>query len=376
MEKRIIHKGMELNEMVYCSCMVLTSLTGNIYWFRTCDYFLDLWSNGASVIYFPKNYKMKFTGHEEMTTFKYEVIGVTYNNIDNWLLDGMNLEGLVGGCLYFEKGTSVDSAKEGYIGVVGMELLANILATCKNVKEVIDKVSKIQVLSITSGETLVEATMHYMFVDSTGDTVILEAYNSDNPGIFKIYDRNENIGVMTNAPIYDKQLENLSWYISKSPELRYGFKGKPIKSVVINGKEIKANSNASHLNLNGTFPGSYSSYDRFIRLSMLKALNNDGNGFLDEKMLAKGSGILNSVFKPNTEGIFSYSKFDKKKRPVGNTYSETKYMIMYSLNKREVYIKASDAVAWTRYLIFSDDNNEIKRYKVNNNSQSGILKGN
>ena len=33
-----------------CSCMTLTSKSGNHYWFRTCDIENDIWEEGAHVV--------------------------------------------------------------------------------------------------------------------------------------------------------------------------------------------------------------------------------------------------------------------------------------------------------------------------------------
>ena len=333
-----------------CSCMTLTSKTGKHYWFRTCDIETYIWSEGAHIVQQASGEKINYCdGKNEVS--KYAYVGVTYNHIDSWLLDGVNECGLTGGLLMLNEGTSVDKPEKERQGYIGMELVTKILSSCKDVNEVIALAGKIQILSIPYGNQNVPATMHYFFTDSSGNEVILEATDKECPGILKVFPREKILGVMTNSPPYEEQLQNLSWFLSQSPELKQGLNGQAITKLNLDGREIQADVNAKHLSLNGTFPASYCSYDRFIRLTILKALNDCGNYFEDEKMLALGSGIMNAVCEPHNKGVFHYTRMEADGNVIGQKDSISQYVVMYNIEETSIYLKKFDEVFWNKYML-------------------------
>lgn len=343
-----------------CSCMTLTSKTGRHYWFRTCDIDTDIWRDGAHVVQQAAGKEISYeNGKKEVSLYSFT--GMTYNFQDTWLLDGVNEHGLTGGLLMLYEGTSVEKAEESREGYIGMELVTKVLASCRNVEEVVALAEQIQILDIPFKNRKMPATMHYFFVDSSGNEVILEATDMQNPGILKILRENEILGVMTNSPPYKEQLQNLAWFLSRSPELKQGangqasaklkheVSGQDMVELWLDGRSMKADENANHLSMTGTFPASYSSYDRFIRLSVLKALNDSGNNFEDEKMLALGSGIMNAVCEPRTKGVFHYIKVEEDGTVIGQKDSYTQYVSMYNIEKKCFYMKKFDEVLWNRY---------------------------
>lgn len=333
-----------------CSCMTLTSKTGKHYWFRTCDIETYIWSEGAHIVQQASGEKINYCdGKNEVG--KYAYVGVTYNHIDSWLLDGVNECGLTGGLLMLNEGTSVDKPEKERQGYIGMELVTKILSSCKDVNEVIALAGKIQILSIPYGNQNVPATMHYFFTDSGGNEVILEATDKECPGILKIFPWEKILGVMTNSPPYEEQLQNLSWFLSQSPELKQGLNGQAITKLDLDGREVQADVNAKHLSLNGTFPASYCSYDRFIRLTILKALNDCGNYFEDEKMLALGSGIMNAVCEPRNKGVFHYTRMEADGNVIGQKDSISQYVVMYNIEETSIYLKKFDEVFWNKYML-------------------------
>lgn len=331
-----------------CSCMTLTSKTGKHYWFRTCDIETDIWADGAHAVRHAAGEEINYSnGKQEESGYSYT--GMTYNHLDSWLLDGVNECGLTGGLLMLNEGTSVDKPEKDRQGYIGMELVTKILSSCKDVNEVIALAGKIQILSIPYGNQNVPATMHYFFTDSGGNEVILEATDKECAGILKVFPREKILGVMTNSPPYEEQLQNFSWFLSQSPELKQGLDGQAITKLDLDGREIQANANAKHLSMTGTFPGSYCSYDRFIRLTLLKALNDCGNYFEDEKMLALGSGIMNAVCEPHSKGVFHYTRMEEDGRVIGQKDSISQYVVMYSIEETCFWIKKFDEVFWNKY---------------------------
>lgn len=358
-----------------CSCMTLQSESGKNYWFRTCDIDTDIWQDGAHIVSFPANREIAFQGRKPEKS-KYTVLGMTDNSLDTWLLDGVNSEGLTGGLLLLNEGTSVDQADEDHEGYVGMELVTKFLSACKTVDEVIKLAEKIQICSIPYGGQYVPATMHYFFTDPSGNEVVLEAADRAKPGIFTVYEKEDIIGVMTNSPTYAKQMSNLSWYISASPELKYGLEGKTIDSLCFGKREVKGDQAAEHLLRSDTFPASYCSYDRFVRLAVLKALNESGRKFTDDKMLALGSGIMSAVFEPRSKGVFHYIGFDEKEQPIRQKDSCSQYLVMYDVTEKILYMKAFDMAAWTKYELCKCKDSGMTRFEVKHDSMAGILDGN
>ena len=333
-----------------CSCMTLTSKSGRHYWFRTCDIDTDVWKSGAHVVRQAAGEEIDYCdGRKEIS--QYSFMGMTYNRTDTWLLDGVNEYGLAGGLLMLYEGTSVDKAENGRSGYVGMELVTKVLSSCKDVDEVISLTRQIQILDIPFCNKKLDAAMHYFFVDSAGNEVILEAAEKNEAGILQVFKKEKILGVMTNSPPYEKQLQNLAWFLSRSSEMRQGFAGQAITELALDGRLIKADAKAEHLSQTGTFPASYSSYDRFIRLAVLKALNDSGNGFEDEKMLALGSGIMNAVCEPHTKGIFHYTRIEKDGEVIGQKDSFTQYVTMYDMEETCFYIKKYDEVTWEKHML-------------------------
>lgn len=331
-----------------CSAMTLTSKSGRHYWFRTCDIDVDIWNAGAHVIHKRAGEWIEY-GNGKREIGLYSFLGMTYNSLDTWLLDGVNQHGLTGGLLMLYEGTSVEKEAQGKEGYIGLELVTKVLASCKSVEEVKELAKQVQVLDIPFENNPVTAYVHYFFVDCSGNEVILEATQKENPGVFHIYEKEELLGVMTNSPSYERQRENLRWFLSQSPEMKQGIAGKAITELLCDGRRITADEQANHCSLSGIFPASYCSYDRFIRLSILKAINDSGNGFEDKKMLALGSGIMNAVCEPHTKGIFHYTKMEETGEIIGQKDSYTQYLSMYDLEERCFYMKKYDETEWIKY---------------------------
>ena len=331
-----------------CSCMTLTSKSGKYYWFRTCDIDTDIWKDGAHVVRQAAGEVVEYcNGRKEIS--QYSFTGMTYNILETWLLDGVNECGLTGGLLMLYEGTSVDKAENDKVGYIGMELVTKILSCCRDVSEVIGLAERIQILDIPFCKKKLNASMHYFFADNTGNEVILEAAKKEKPGILQVFAKEEIIGVMTNSPPYEKQLQNLAWFLSQSPEMKQGINGQTITELILDGRAVKADAEVEHLSLNGTFPASYSSYDRFIRLAVLKFLNNSGNEFEDEKMLAMGNGIMNAVCEPYTKGLFHYTRMESDGKIIGQKNSFTQYVTMYDIEEKCFYIKKYDEIIWTKH---------------------------
>ena len=355
-----------------CSCMTLTSKKGNPYWFRTCDIGENLWQEGAHIVQYGRKSLIEY-GEGKTEESRYGFLGITYNKMDNWLLDGVNEEGLCGGLLMLYEGNSVEKPEDGRKGYVGMEVVTKILSSCKDVNAVKELAGEIQVLDIPWGREKVPATMHYFFVDAAGDEVILEAVEEKNKGILYCYEKKDGIGIMTNSPPYDLQLQNLSWFLANSPEMKQGRNGQAIRELFFDGRKVEARKEAEHISLSGDFPATFAAYDRFLRLAVVKALNDSGNAFEDDEMLALGSGMMNVVMEPDTGGIFHYRQRREDGSIVGQKKSHTQYIVMYDLMEKCFYIRPFDMVSWKKYQWKKLTNGEKEIYEISHRRMQGVI---
>lgn len=353
-----------------CSCVKLTSKQGLPYWFRTCDLNTSVWDAGAHVVSFPTGTDIPVSSGSLRT--RYPILGITYNMYDSWLLDGINSEGLAGGLLLLEEGTSVSGPQDGYTGVMGMELVTALLAVCRDIAEVCETVKTIQVTDVPIEGGSVPATMHYFFADATARTVVLEAADPAHPGQLQAYHA-DSIGVMTNSPPYPRQLDNLRWFLSQSPELHRGGDDCPITQPAWEGVRLSGDPSAPHLTQSGVLPASYAPYDRFVRLAVLKALNHDGQWMDDGQMLPLGSGLMRTVFEPHSQGVYHYRALDAAGMPTGSRDGYTQYTVMYDLRRRELYLQPYDATAWTRVALRDCSTDKIEYHPVDRDALGGVI---
>ena len=359
-------------EMTSCSAMTLTSCEGHPHWFRTCDFSSSVWENGAHVVSFPANWAIPLSDEKTSLHSQYALLGITYSQQDSWLLDGVNSAGLVGGLLMLYEGTSVSTASAGLHGVMGMELVTALLATCASAEDVRQAVQSIQILDIPmENNKFVAATMHYTFTDAGGNTIVLEAADSTRPGILQVYEN--TIGLLTNSPTYPDQLSNLSWYMSQAPELRYGPNDKTISALTLDGVTIHAAPTSPHCCRDGTFPAAYAAFDRFVRGAVLKALNHNGRDFTDEQMLPRGSGLMQPLFEPCSQSVYHYTGFNEEGRPIGRSDSYTQYTVMYRVHQPALYLQPYDSTAWTRVILSECPTNTPARHPVCREAMAGVV---
>ncbi len=358
-------------ENICCSCVKLTSAQGNPYWLRTCDLHTDVWEAGAHAVSLPADETLPMTTGTLKS--RHALLGISYCSAETWLLDGINSEGLVGGLLFLEEGTSAAQPDDGCHGVMGMELVTYLLATCRDTVEVCRAAAALQITHVPTGEELLTATMHYFFMDARGGTAVLEATDPNRPGRLTCYCQ-DSIGVLTNSPPYPRQLENLRWFLSQSPELHRGGDDCPICQPAWEGVRLAADPSAPHLTQSGALPASYAPYDRFVRLAVLKALNHDGRWIEDGQMLPLGSGLMHCVYEPRTQGVYHYRRLDEAGMPVGRRDGYTQYETMYDACRRILYVRPFDSTGWTSVVLPDCEKSGIQHHKIHHDPLTGVVR--
>lgn len=369
-----------------CSSIKLTSKNNNHYYFRTCDMNdeANIWKAGSVIVSYKKNHIFNFSNNNKIIS-KYSILGITYGNKFERLLDGINEKGLSGFLLHYLEGTSIEyqNINLSNIHIEGMEIITYFLSTCSNVIEVINLSKYITVTNIIHQNQILPATMHYTFLDTSGDSVILEA---DTNGQFKIH--HKTVGVFTNSPSYTEHINNLSWYIASSLELN-ALNKKNINKFILDNIEIKGDKNKKPYQRNDILPGSYTSTDRFIKLCTLKHLINCGKDYNDEEILLKGNEIISNVYVPKHQGYFYYNyilKDNKEnatykdhdingKNIYGGGDNYTQYVVMYDLTNKSLYIKTDKSLIYDK-INLKNQTSDIIIYSVNNNPKLGIINHN
>ena len=331
-----------------CTSVQLESAEGDAYWFRTCDMDDSYNVFGENGSYIASSYLVSYPAGVpiEMAsgtiTPEHTVIGMSFSD-SLAMLDGMNDAGLICGLQNFLEGTSfpVENLPEDGRSLAAMEAVTWFLAQCANVEEVRALAENTYVSALLVDGVLgsdYAATMHLVFVDEEGNSVVLEATDPENPGRFTVYESN---GVMSNSPTYPEQTAILNDYVSNSTELYH----KGFDKITLNGIDFGDGQKGDK-----TFPASYASRDRFVRMSMMRWLADEGNKIANEDMLVMGSTLMSTVVAPhqNDKQLYYYNFMTEDNEVKGggvDTY--TQYMVAYDSARRTMAIRPYDSTVWT-----------------------------
>ncbi len=204
---------------------------------------------------------------------KYAFVGMGIKGLNNPIfVDGINEKGVMGALLRYPKFAKYNTQTYSNFNVNPAFLLNYILGSCKNLDEVCDKIENLNLVN----EKIFgkEIPVHFIFSDSTGETVIIEPDDS------KITIHRNSIGVLTNSPNYKWHEQNLRNYIGVTPckISEQVFCNKVFKDFGFTGLDL---------------PGGYSSVDRFSRIALLKNYAIKGKNEIEgiEKMFHNFSSV-------------------------------------------------------------------------------------
>lgn len=128
---------------------------------------------------------------------------VTVSGFGIGITDGINEAGLGYHLLYLEE--TIYEAADSRPAISNTRVMQYIADTCANVSEAVTAIAGVRVYSTpVNGEHL---GVHFAFEDSSGDSAIVEIVE----GEVRIH-HDRSCAVMTNSPIYEEQLSNLSRY--------------------------------------------------------------------------------------------------------------------------------------------------------------------
>ena len=316
-----------------CTCITLKSRQDDYFFGRTMDFFTDFFSPKFPLEFEMSSYPAQQILKGEINSWKskYSFGGV---NIKHTLgfVDGINECGLAGEMNMLEE-CSWDSkkglAKRGLKPLIGEEVVSFFLSQFKSVSEIKTHVSQFGLLNFDflSNVNLPfeKFPLHYTFVDTSGESVVLEPVNK---GAFKVY---KSMGVMTNSPEYSWQKTNLRNYVGLQG---YGV-GSQKLSKTVNNSDIDLKQIGYGSGLLGA-PGDYTSPSRFVRATFLSR-------YIDDFDSSDGINTLyntfNSVMVP--KGVEKLSKEAKN----GDF---TQYFSAYDLTNLSFYVKPYDTNLFTQ----------------------------
>lgn len=244
------------------------------------------------------------------------------------IIDGMNTEGLTVSILYlpgtkFPVYTSND--KKPVLGIYDIGVF--LLSQAKTVAEAVTLLRAHQLVQSavaipdTEGVFAKDIPIHYVVRDVTGESAVIEFID----GEVKIH---ENAGnVMTNAPVFEWQLENAAFYDSLKADNK-GPNDEFRKTFHKYDEIYKSSSHKGEANLIG-MPGDYTPPSRFARAQVL--LNNFPSPTSREVALYQAETLNNSLSVPALKG--SPPTIWSSIKDMDNKVYYTKNVVMYQGDK-------------------------------------------
>ncbi|MCM1333531.1 MAG: choloylglycine hydrolase [Bacteroides sp.] len=253
-------------------CTAATYRTKDFYFGRTLDY---EFSYGDSVVVMPRRYPLEFRSMGRLDSH-FALVGMAHV-ADGYPLfyDAINEKGLgmaglnfVGNAVYAEKTPGRDN-------VCQFEFIAWILSQCGSLGEARALLERINLDREPFSDRLPTSQLHWIIADKSG-AITVESVREG----FKIYEN--PVGVLTNNPPFDMQMQNLNNYMSLSPK-------DPVDTF---GEGVSLTRYSRGMGALG-LPGDLSSQSRFVRVAFVKA--NSRSGDSEEESVSQFFHILGSV---------------------------------------------------------------------------------
>lgn len=253
-------------------CTALTYKTKDFYFGRTLDYECSF---GEEVTVTPRNFKLPLR-HMGTMEKHYAIVGMAHI-ADGFPLyyDAVNEMGLCIAGLNFVGGAHYGAGDPDLKKVSYFEFIPYILGRCASVVQARVEIERISIVGTPFSEDLPVSKLHWIIADREG-AITVEAVED---GV-RVYDN--PVGVLTNAPSFDKQLFSLNDYMSLSPRT-------PQNSF---SEKLSLNAYSRGMGAIG-LPGDVSSRSRFVRAAFVKLNSRSGEG--EDESVGQLFHILGSV---------------------------------------------------------------------------------
>ena len=261
----------------------------------------------------PRQYILH-TKHQPPLKNHYAIIGMS-TLVDNYPLyyDACNEYGLCIASLAFRNNAHYLSPQNERINLASYELIPYVLATCKNAREALDLIGKVNLTHVQFKHDLPTTPLHFFICDSQMSLTVEPMHDG-----LKIYEN--PVGVLTNNPPFPSMLDYLSNFIS----LDTG----EITERTFGRATVKAGTRGlSAIGL----PGDLTSPSRFVRASYIKSnIVADGTR---EAEISAAFHILSSV--EHQKGLVR----------VGDSLEYTAYSAVIDMQSIAYYYRTYDSTA-------------------------------
>ena len=288
---------------------------------RSMEFPVDLHSNVVIVPRGEQFVSIDNKGIKGITwTNRYGFLGIDAYNLKNCYVEGFNEKGLAFDALMFT-GAKYQQALPGKfvaISDIGSWIMGNF-ATVEEVKEALPKVN-------VAGRSLKEANgnldMHIAVHDASGKNLVIEFID----GQVKVYDN--PLGVMTNRPDFEWQVNNLRNYINLDAHDR--------KDKILNGLKLEPTGVGSGLL---GLPGDWTPPSRFVRVAYsLDAALPAKNA---PEALNLAEHLLNIVDIPK-------GAIEENPAPLVHMQGYAQWVVIKDLTNLTLYYKTYENTAWKK----------------------------
>lgn len=287
----------------------------------------------SSPVFIPRNFKWHSVYDHHEYSNPYAFIGggkVTPNRSD--VSDGVNEYGLCAQKLTFANGTQYSEQRnDSKIQLASFEFVFWALGHFKSVLDLEQNIEQIELMTETFSDLKYgKPELHFAFTDTTGRTIVLE------PTQIPMRIIENPLGIVTNVPHFERQIERLKDYVNFTDEFNQG-------QVPLNTAKVTTG------NLSGKSipPGSYSPGARFIRAAYFKERANQP---IDETQAIVSSWhLLDSVSVPrNTEHQSTYSVYRAA------TVAESKSYYFQSYHREGIVklVLRPEMLSWTEPKVY------------------------
>ncbi|WP_300261440.1 choloylglycine hydrolase [Clostridium sp.] len=235
-----------------CTALTLETKEGLHLFGRNLD--LEYLFN-QSIIFIPRNFKCVDKSNNRELITKYAVLGMgaIFDNYPTFA-DGLNEKGLGCAGLNFPFYASYSKENiEGKTNIPVYDFLLWVLANFSSVEEVKEALKNANIVDIPINEHVPNTTLHWMISDSEGKSIVVEQTKEK----LNVFDN--NVGVLTNSPTFDWQLENLNQYVG----LRYN----QVPGLKLLDQSLNAFGEGTGLL---GLPGDFTPASRFLRAVFLR----------------------------------------------------------------------------------------------------------
>jgi len=331
-----------------CTDFQVKAEDGTVVIGRSMEFPVDLHSNVVIVPRGEQFISIDDKGVKGITwTNKYGFLGIDAYNLKNCYVEGFNEKGLAFDALMFTGAKYQPAEPDKFVAVSDFgSWMMGSFATVEEVKEALQKVNVAGTSLKAAGGNL---DMHVAVHDASGKNLVIEFID----GKVKVYDN--PLGVMTNRPDFDWQINNLRNYINLDAHDR--------KDRMLNGLKLEPTGVGSGLL---GLPGDWTPPSRFVRVAYS----------LDAALPAKNASEAVNLAE-HLLSIVDIPKGAIKENPAPLVYMEgyAQWVVIKDLTNLILYYKTYENTAWKKVDLkkFNLEPKAVQKSLIIDNKQQQII---